>query len=85
MIEHAEVCGSIDREFWIIFTTAVTRMNQTAQKFWMGGKTTKEPSQCQRSKENKDKEDFIQGEATGTTKKSNKSKGGGGVQLVVSA
>lgn len=51
----------------------------------MGGKTTKEPSQCQRSKENKDKEDFIQGEATGTTKKSNKSKGGGGVQLVVSA
>lgn len=85
MIEHAEVCGSIHREFWIIFATAVTRMNQTAQKFWMGGKTTKEPSQSQRSKENKDKEDSIQGEATGTTKESNKSKEGGGVQLIVSA
>lgn len=85
MIEHAEICGSIHREFWIIFATAVTRMNQTAQKFWMGGKTTKEPSQSQRSKENKDKEDSIQGEATGTTKESNKSKGGGGMQLIVSA
>lgn len=48
------------------------------------GKTTKEPSQSQRSKENKDKEDSIQGKATGTTKESNKSKGGREVQLVVS-
>jgi len=57
-------------------------MDWTAQKYQMRDKANKEPSQSQQSKEKNDKEDLLQGKATGTTKERGKSRGGGEVPLI---
>lgn len=65
-------------------TDEITRADWTAQKYQMEDKTNNGPSQSQRNKEKNNEEYFLQGKATGTTKKERKSRGRRAVQLIAS-